>query len=98
MDGPSFITDERNGSVKAISTPLSFPQGKEASGGPFFSVLPEKNGEKRGAGVRNSAYAPKKYFVFAHHSSKLRLVKERPSGGAFDFVYGNVPARQVFDV
>ena len=23
-----------------------------ASGGPFFSVLPEKNGEKRGAGLR----------------------------------------------
>ena len=23
---------------------------QDASGGPFFSVLPEKNGEKRGAG------------------------------------------------
>ena len=33
------------------------------SDGPFFSVLPEKNGEKRGAGERNSAYAPEKLFV-----------------------------------
>ena len=36
---------------------------RNASGGPFFSVLPEKNGEKRGAGKRNSAYAPEKLFV-----------------------------------
>ena len=36
---------------------------RNASGGPFFSVLPEKNGEKRGAGERNSAVAPEKLFV-----------------------------------
>ena len=35
----------------------------DASGGPFFSVLPEKNGEKRGAGERNRAVAPEKLFV-----------------------------------
>ena len=39
-----------------------------ASGGPFFSVLPEKNGEKRGAGERNSAVAQKRHFVSAYHS------------------------------
>ena len=43
--------------------PFFFAQQGRASGGPFFSVLPEKNGEKRGAGERNSAYAPEKLFV-----------------------------------
>ena len=41
---------------------------RDASGGPFFSVLPEKNGEKRGAGERNSAYAQKRHFDSACHS------------------------------
>ena len=41
---------------------------RNASGGPFFSVLPEKNGEKRGAGERNSAYAQKRHFGSACHS------------------------------
>ena len=41
---------------------------RNASGGPFFSVLPEKNGEKRGAGERNSAYAQKRHFDSACHS------------------------------
>ena len=35
----------------------------DASGGPFFSVLPERDGEKRGAGDANGAYAPEKLFV-----------------------------------
>jgi len=28
----------------------------DASGGPFFSVLPEKKGEKRGAGLQLGAF------------------------------------------
>ena len=36
----------------------SFRRGRfrRISGGPFFSVLPEKNGEKRGAWLRFGAY------------------------------------------
>ena len=43
-----------------------------ASGGPFFSVLPEKNGEKRGAGERNSAYAQKRHIASAYYSPMAR--------------------------
>ena len=41
------------------------------SDGPFFSVLPEKNGEKRGAGDAESRFAPDKQvaalYVFSLH-------------------------------
>ena len=53
----------------APSPPLREPylfcagMARNASGGPFFSVLPEKNGEKRGAGDANGAVAPEKLFV-----------------------------------
>ena len=84
------------------------PKARDASGGPFFSVLPEngvasggilfsglseKSMQKRDAGDVNSAYAPKRHFASAHHSTKPRPAKERPSGGAFNFVYRNVPAQ-----
>ena len=45
---------------------------QDASGGPFFSVLPEKNGEKRGAGERNSAYAQKRHIASAYYSPMAR--------------------------
>ena len=54
---------------------------QDASSGPFFSVLPEKNGEKRGAGVRNSADAPEKTFCFCMPFTDGASRKERPSGG-----------------
>ena len=57
-------------------------QGRScASGGPFFSVLPEKNGEKRGTGIRNSAYAPEKAFCFCMPFTDGAVREERPSGG-----------------
>ena len=61
------------------------PEAQVVSDGPFFSVLPEKNGEKRGAGERNRAYAPEKAcrsilrYVVSFPSSK------RPSGGPQNF-------------
>ena len=42
------------------------------SAGPFFSVLPEKNGKKRGAGDANSADAQKRHFDSACHSPIAR--------------------------
>ena len=54
---------------------------QDASGGPFFSVLPEKNGEKRGAGDANSAVAPEKAFCFCVPFTDDTSRKERPSGG-----------------
>ena len=42
------------------------------SAGPFFSVLPEKNGKKRGAGDANSAVAPEKHFDSACYSPMAR--------------------------
>ena len=61
------------------------PEAQVVSDGPFFSVLPEKNGEKRGAGERKRAYAPEKAcrsilrYVVSFPSSK------RPSGGPQNF-------------
>ena len=40
---------------------------RRASGGPIFSALPEKMGEKRGAGLRFGAfcgYSSGKYLIF----------------------------------
>ncbi len=54
---------------------------RDASGGPFFSVLPEKNGEKRGTGERNSADAPEKQIVPLCVLSLHRPSSKRPSGG-----------------
>ena len=66
------------------------------SAGPFFSALPEKNGEKRGAGERNSAVAPDKTI-----RSILRFVvsfpsSERPSGGPQNFCHLKILLRQIF--
>ncbi len=57
------------------------PKVRDASGGPSFSVLPEKNGEKRGAGERNSADAPEKQIVPLCVLSLHRPSSKRPSGG-----------------
>ena len=54
---------------------------RDASGGPFFSVLPEKNGETRGAGERNSADAPENQIVPLCVLSLHRPSSKRPSGG-----------------
>ena len=53
---------------------------QDASGGPFFSVLPEKNGEKRGAG-RKIALTRRKAVCFCLPFAEGAPVKERPSGG-----------------
>ena len=61
---PRAISFLRRNGVRCLRWLIFLHQPvRNASGGPFFSVLPEKNGEKRGAGERNSAYAPEKLFV-----------------------------------
>ena len=68
------------------------PQAQDASGGTIFSLAREKMVEKRVLGERNSAYAQKA------RRNILRVivpqsVKERPLGGAFNFIYGNIALR-----
>ena len=73
-----FVCAERTVRYAAPPPPLRWPylfcagMARCASGGPFFSVLPEKNGEKRGAGERNSAYAQKRHIASAYYSPMAR--------------------------
>ena len=70
----------------------------DASGGPFFSVLPEKNGEKRGAGIRNSAAAPKRHVDSAFRSSFVRPLRNVLRAAHRISLIWNVGVRQILDV
>ena len=65
---------------------------RRASGGPFFSVLPEKNGEKRGAWLRlvhsaGAAQAGTYYLVSANtHSHPTRVLVRAACYGTAQFV------------
>ena len=76
-----FVCAERTVRYAAPPPPLRGPylfcagMARCASGGPFFSVLPEKNGEKRGAGGGIALSRLKKHFASACHSLIVRSAR-----------------------
>ena len=64
-----------------------------AAGGILFSVVPEKSMQKRGAGGREIALTREKACRYTLRIIVTSVVKERPSGGAPNFVYGNIAPR-----
>ena len=72
--------------AKAVPLPRWSDHRNCASGGPFFSALPEKNGEKRGAGARFDFYR-----ITTTEATKFVTSCKRTSSPARNYV---CPARQ----
>ena len=62
------------------------PKAQDASGGPFFSVLPEKNGEKRGAG-REIALSRLKSLSFCFAFSRYTVLRPNALRAAVQSVF-----------
>ena len=91
---PTVCFECAEGAVEfgAPSPPLRGPylfcagMARDASGGPFFSVLPEKNGEKRGAG-REIALTRLKSLSFCFAFSRYTVLRPNALRAAVQSVF-----------